>query len=254
MRVISSPFPLPPTDPTIIGKIVKGIGKVVKYAWDVITGKDETQDVIASKKAIDPQKSTADEIAEMNKYLSEYRKSIFSAAEELEREMIVECSMMFQDIMVIYEEYNQKLSISRSETIKRKFSRIGKELKGTFEEYIQRKISLDNEECMKILKLPSGDLKNQRLQELKQKAFIEAHNAIINKMNEAVQDLLYTVEDCIDAHLERAEECVREKSEVLKTLSEVTDHDARTVETVILKTDYLLAMCSYAELLLCEED
>lgn len=254
MSIIRSPFPIPPLDPSIIGKVLNGIGKVAKYAWSVITGQDEKQQKISSQKAINPEKNTADEIAEMNRLLADYRKSISDAADHLEHEMIVECSMMLQEIMNVYEAYNQQLKISRSDAVKRKFSRIGKELKGTFAEYIQKRISLDDAECMKILRLPSGDLKNQRLQELKQKAFFEAQNEIIRKIKDAVQDFSYMVEDSIEAHLERAEDSIQEKSEIFKTLSEVTDHDARAVEAVILRADCVLAMCSYADRLLCEED
>ena len=55
-------FPVPP-----IGNILRGIGKIAKYAWSVITGKDKVQEEIANKKSLNPEKSEANEIAELNK-------------------------------------------------------------------------------------------------------------------------------------------------------------------------------------------
>ena len=252
MSIIGSPFP--PIDPVDIIKkgveIVKGIGKVAKYAWGLITGEDKKQDEIAHQKGINPEKSHADEIAELNRLLTEYRQNISSAADGMEREMIVECSMMLQEIMDMFHEYNQELKILRSDSVKRKFSRISRDLKGTFAEYVQKRISLDDAECMKILKLPAGELKNQRLQELKQKVFVEASNEIIRRIKDSVDDFSETVEDAFLEHLDRAEEKVSEKTEIFEELSKTAEDDTQTAESVLLKSNYLLAVCSCVDELL----
>ena len=88
--------------------------------------------------------------------LIEYRQGISAAANELEREMIVECSMSLKEIMEVFEEQNKRI------------------------------------------KLPSGELKNKRLQEMKQKVFIEAGNEIIRQIKDTVEEFLETVEDAFD--------------------------------------------------------
>ena len=95
-------FPVPP-----IGNILRGIGKIAKYAWSVITGKDKVQEEIANKKSLNPEKSEANEIAELNKLLMEYRQNISAAANDMEREMIIECSMMLQEIMDVFEIFTK---------------------------------------------------------------------------------------------------------------------------------------------------
>ena len=136
------PFPKPPFFPLPdIGKILRNIGKVAKYTWSVITGKDEKQDEIANQKGLNPEKSDANEIAELNKLLVDYRQNIISAGNDIEREMIVECSMQMQDILELFEEYNKNLRVARTESVKRKFRHLNDELKGTFADYIGRRIS-----------------------------------------------------------------------------------------------------------------
>ena len=248
MSIIGSPFPIPPIDPLkIIGDVIRGIGKVAKYAWNVITGQDEKQAAIANQKSVNPQKSTVDEMAELNKLLAEYRKGISDAAESMEREMIVECSMMLEDIMDVFTESNQHLKVMRSDSVERKFKRVAKDLKGTFAEYVQKRISLDDTECVKILKLPAGELKNQRLQEMKQRVFVEASNEIVKRIKDAVEDFSDTVEDAFNDHLDRAEEQLHERTESFEELSRITENDTESVENVMLKANYLLAVCSYVE-------
>jgi len=242
------PFPKPPFFPFLdIGNIIKNIAKVAKYAWSVITGKDEKQDEIANKKGLNPEKNDVNEIAELNMLLVEYRQNIISAGNEIEREMIVECSMQMQEIMELFEEYNKNLKISRSESIKRKFRHLNDELKGTFADYISRKISLDDEECVKTLKLPAGELKGQRLQELKQSVFIEAKNSMIEKIKYTVSDFLDTVEDSFNEHLDRVEEKEEDKKMVYEKLCTKSDNDTSSTEKIILQSNYVLALCSMVE-------
>jgi len=231
----------------ILPKVLPVIIGAIGAAWGKIKGKDRKQEEIANTKGLNPEKSSADEIAELNTILIDYRQNIAAAAADMEHEMIVECSMMLQDIMDTFNEYNQDLKILRADSIKRKFNRVSKDLKGTFAEYVHRRISLDDPECVRILRLPAGDLKNQRLQELKQQVFVEAGNEIIRRIQETVDDFSETVEDAFTDHLERAEEKVQEKTEVFEELSTVADSDRETAESILLKADYLLAVCSYAE-------
>lgn len=235
-------FPLPD-----FRRIAKKIIKVGKYAWSVITGKDEKQDEIASKKSYNPEKSEANEIAELNKILSEYRQNIITAGNDIEREMIVECSMEMQDIMDVFDGFNKELKIARSESIKRKFKHLNNELKGTFSDYIEKKISLDNPDCIKILKLPAGDLKNQRLQEMKQSVFIAAKDEMIEKIKYTVSDFLETIEDSFNEHLDRAEEKIEVKREAFEKMSVAAEGNSDNIETVLLKSNYILSVCSFAD-------
>ncbi|MBQ8135097.1 MAG: hypothetical protein IJ192_11945 [Clostridia bacterium] len=249
--------PFPPTDPGTLKKIVKGVVKVGKKviegivnigktAWEAISGEDETQEEISRKKGFDPEKSEATDIAELNRLLNEYRTNISSAANDLEREMIIEYTEELKEIMNLFEEYNKELKVIRSETVKRRFKRMNNEIKGTFEEYISKRISLDDPEFVKILKLPAGELKNQRLQEIKQKVFIEAGNEIVRKIKNAVDEFSDTVEDAFYEHLERAEQTVAEKNEAFENLTKVSDEDTESTEAILIRTDYIISVCSFA--------
>ncbi len=230
-----------------IGNILEAIGKIGKFVWDIITGKDKKQDEIAKQKSLNPEKSEANEIAEMNKLLSEYRQNIIVAGSDMEREMIAECSMQMQEIMDVFDKFNENFKLTRSESIRRRFRRLNDELKGTFADYIGKRISLDDSECVKTLKLPAGDLKSQRLQELKQNVFIEATNAMIDKIKNTVDDFSETVEEYFMNNLDRAESSIEEKTSAFDKLSKTANGDTDAIESVLLKAHYVIAMCDYAD-------
>ena len=240
-----------------LGKIIKGIGtvaaKIGKHLISVLGLLDEpdiVQDEIASQKGFSPEKSQADDIQKLNEMLVEYRSNISKAADDLEREMIVEYSEELNEIMAVFEEYNKTLKVARTESIQRRFNRLNKDLRGTFEKYISRRISFDDPELTGILKLPAGELKSQRLQEFKKKVFIEATNDIIARIRDAVDDFSETVEDTFAEHLDRAEQAVEEKKEAFEKLTSGSDGDTNAAENVYIKADYLIAVCSYAEALI----
>lgn len=248
MIIMPNQYPTP--SPDLLFKIFRKIGQIAKKVWNRITGKDRVQEEISQKKGFNLEKSEASDIAELNRLLNEYRSNIATAAGDLEREMIVEYSMQMQEIMDLFEEYNKTLKIIRSETVKRRFNRMSREIKGTFAEYISKKISLDDAECVKVLKLPAGELKNQRLQEMKQKVFIEAGNDIITKIKNAVDDFSETVEDAFYEHLDRAEQSVTEKNNALEKLAKNSEENSSLSESVLFQADYIISVCSYADTLL----
>lgn len=248
------PFPPVPPDPGVLARLIKGVVKVgkkiikgIKTAWEVITGRDETQEEIADKKGFNPEKSEANDIAELNKLLNEYKANISGAANDLEREMIVEYADQLEEIMSVFEECNKDLKVVRSETVRRRFKRMNNGLKGTFNEYISKRISLDDPEFVKILKLPAGELKNQRLQEMKQKVFIEAGNEIVSRIKNTAEEFTDTVEDAFSEHLERAEQTIEEKNEAFEELSKASEEGTKAVETVLIKADYMIAVCFFAD-------
>ena len=120
-----------------------------------------------------------------------------------------------------------------------------KDLKGTFAEYVNRRFSLDDAECVKILKLPAGDMKKQRLQEMKQDVFVQAGNEIIDSIRGTVDEFSDIVQDAFEEHLDRVEETIQNKTDAFEELSTGIDGDKQTLESVILKADYMISVCSY---------
>ena len=172
----------------IITKILSTVSKFLLHtrpfifgAWDRIKDLMKLKDKISNQKGIDVEKSKVDEIQKLNEMLIEYRGNISRAGNDLERQMIVEYSEVLNEILDTFDEYNQTLKVIRPESIKRRFDITNENLRGTFENYICKKISFDNSELTNILKLPAGELKSQRLQEIKQNILLKQQMILLKK-------------------------------------------------------------------------
>ena len=111
---------------------------------------------------------------------------------------------------------------------------------------MNKRFSLDDAECVKILKLPAGDMKNQRLQQMKQDVFVQAGNEIINSIKDTVDEFSDTVQDAFEEHLDQLEETIQNKTDAFEELSTGFNGDKKALESVILKADYVISICSYA--------
>ncbi len=245
----------------IITKILSTVSKFLLHtrpfifgAWDRIKRPDETQDKISNQKGIDVEKSKVDEIQKLNEMLIEYRGNISRAGDDLERQMIVEYSEALNEILDTFDEYNKTLKVIRLESVKRRFDITNENLRGTFENYICKKISFDNPKLTSILKMPAGELKSQHLQEMKQNIFIEAANDIVKKIKKATDDFATTLEESFELSFERAEYSIEEKREAFEKLSETLNGNATAAENVYVKSDYTIAVCSYAEAMIQKEE
>ena len=101
-----------------------------------------------------------------------------------------------------------------------------------------------------FLKLPAGDMKNQKLQQMKQDVFVQAGNEIINSIKDTVDEFSDTVQDAFEEHLDQLEETIQSKTEAFEKLSLGLDCDKNALESVILKSDYMISACSYANSLI----
>ena len=102
--------------------------------------------------------------------------------------------------------------------------------------------------------MPAGELKSQHLQEMKQNIFIEAANDIVKKIKKATDDFTTTLEESFELSFERAEYSIEEKREAFEKLSETLDGNATAAENVYVKSDYMIAVCSYAEAMIQKEE
>ncbi len=240
------PFP-GPFDP---GKVIETIVRVGKAVWGALTGRDRHQEELGREKALNPAKAEADEIAALNQLLNEFRQNIITATDALERELIAECSMYFSDVMKTFERSNESLKVYRAEVFDRKFRQALDDMKGTFSSYITRRISLDDAQCVKALKLPAGELKTQRLQELKIGVFQEGTNEIIRKAERTMDDFIDTIEYAFCNRLDHLEETAAEKKKAFQRIAERENDTAQEIESVISAAMYAISLCEYADMLI----
>ena len=61
-----------------------------------------------------------------------------------------------------------------------------------------------------------------------------------------VDEFSDTVQDAFEEHLDQLEETIQNKTDAFEELSTGFNGDKKALESVILKADYVISICSYA--------
>lgn len=238
-------MPFPPKIPLPI--IIEGIKKVIKVGkkvFDILFG-DNGQ--IEKERPLDTKNADTDDIMSLNAILTDYRKDVKSATMELENNIKDICKDVFEGILESLEFVNEQFEFYRINAFKRKINRFTEEIDGIFEKHTAKRISLDDNECIAILKMMPGDLKGKRMKELKEVVFKESIDEIIKKVNDFMNDFLdemkYSVENKIDGISDK----IQEKADVFEELSLDNENKNEMTEVAELYSGYIINLAILVE-------
>lgn len=189
--MIRSPFPFPVPMPDL-GKIWDKTKKIVK----IIFGKDEEE--VKQQKGFNTEKSSASDIMALNTALNNCRMSFKESFDELESELKKECQRTIDGILEMIDSINSSVKVCNVSSMKRQLSYIVDDINGTAMNHMNRRISLDDAECLAILKLPAGDLKGTRMNELKKKIYSEAIGIVSDKIRKSIMNILDNISDTVE--------------------------------------------------------
>lgn len=226
-------------------EILKRVIQAGKRFFDVLIHGDDIKD----KKPMDTQRGTADDIMQLNAALQEYRQSVSAESKELENGIKEICREMFQQITESVEFANSEFNFYRISTLQRKLDEYLSEIDGIFEMHVRRRVSLDDSECEKILKMMPGELKGTRMAELKKRVFREAVEDLCRKLKTFQEDILESMEMAVSYRLDSLENSLEEKKAAYKKLSENTENEKSQKEGICLHSGFRLsatALCMQA--------
>lgn len=242
MSIISFPPKVPlPSDK--IWKIIKKVGRAIAIA---LFGDNEE---IGNRKAAELGNSEVNEIAELNSVLLEYQHSVKEISNSLEREIINECTEFLDKTLLIFQRANSNLDVYSIESVKKRFDRILRSMNGTFMKHMAKRISLDDSQCVAILKMVPGELKGQRMKEHRTKVFQESIDEIIEKMTGFIDGFFEMIEFSFDNRLNDLSFKIEEKANAFSKLSAITDKRNESVEKMQLQVNYIISAIDAVNLL-----
>ena len=235
--------PIPPGIPKDPGKILgifKRIIQAGKKFFDVLINGDD----IKNKKPVNPQKDTADDIMQLNAVLQEYRRNVSAESKELENGIKEVCREVFNQIIESVEFANSEFNFYKTSTLQRKLDEYLSEIDGIFEMNVIKRISLDDTECEKILKMLPGDLKGTRMAELKKKVFKESIEDLCKKLDNFQMDISESMEMAVSYRLDSLENSLEEKKAAFEKMTEDTENTKSEKEKICLYSVFKMSMAA----------
>lgn len=229
-------LPFPIVNPMVIIKVAKKL-------WSIFFDKDEQQEevkeTISKKASTDIEKTEINDISELNSILMQFSNALQVKANQIEKEIMKECRYFFEDFKELLDSLNVKNSeftLFKIDRFQRKLEKIESTIYGTMAAYVSRRISLDDEECRRILKILPGNTKKSRMDDFERAVLIEAVNEVATKIKDAMAEFEEQLVQVVEDKMEHINQTAFEKEQILLKLIENTKNNEQQNEEIVFNS------------------
>lgn len=206
------------------------IRNTVKSAWNGIksifgSSSDDVSRDVGRSDSFEIERANAQRVQKMSEELLEYSKKYTTQSNELEQDVFDQITNTLDEIIDSLSEVEniridgKKIRINLK-SLKKEMNNFKKSKRGCFINEIHKALSLDNKECLKILKLDSGKEKEKEMRSFLGKILKnELKNLSLLTEKTLKENLLYLEETLNDKIIE-IEESVSEEIENFKKLED----------------------------------
>lgn len=177
-----------------IGRGVERVGNAIGSDWLSDKGRkiqDACAEKIAEEKSYNKETSEINTTDRLNDILVSFSEGYLQQATSIENNCIVIVEQYYDQIIQLLEEN----MIIQAPTIniralKKNKEKIKKEITGSIKNPLAKRMSLDDRECLAILRMDAGEDKRQKMTKFTQKVIKEALENLSKKVRETLDDNL----------------------------------------------------------------
>lgn len=174
---------------------LKDIGQGMQSACeDVSKNTGETD-------SYDKERARVEETKRINMILTEFSLKLENRADEIEKIVINESKIYFEQLISELNKSKSDTGINVSR-IERTMARVEREIKGNLKAYISKRISIDDSECLEILKLEAGYKKENKMKKFSEKILQQGLNNLVKDIKEVIKEQNDIVTEVIEERLE----------------------------------------------------
>ncbi|MCX8046296.1 MAG: hypothetical protein N3A70_05365 [Anoxybacillus gonensis] len=215
-------------------------GNWVADQIDVVLGPPSRSGSSLSKKIreedeYDPESARLEETRRINEALREYTRSLEDHADRLEERCLATCQEYIRLIVKDIEAINnrdykgKKLNINLNR-LERQLRDIEKSVKGTIKKKLSKRVSINDSECLRILKMEKGSDKESAMKQFADRVFKDA----LLELSENVRDVVlaqcdYVIEQMED-RLETITSSLENMMEQVAHFEELKERDEARIE------------------------
>lgn len=231
----------------IIGTFLKKTVQIALNVGGLVKSLFANNDGFNLKSFSNKNRDDINEVANLNAALTDYRTQVGEVGQVIENDIINSCEVFFDDLIGLFESINNSYSIGNIERARRKTSRFRSHIEGTFENHTAKRVSLDDMECLEILKMLPGETKSIRMSELKKKVFEESVEKIAYSIKDITEELIEDISDSFNFKLNMLEQQLNEKMNIFSVLTNNTNSREELEESIGIYSNYLLSVSNIIE-------
>ncbi|MDD3140569.1 MAG: hypothetical protein PHX08_16590 [Lachnospiraceae bacterium] len=241
--IIRTPFPpIGGGDGGTIGKIIKAI-KIIR---DIFKKPSEE----AGKTDSVNDNSSLENIDRITQIFSDFKDQVHTKALDVENAVGEEVNFYVEELHDILQENSNKVDKYgiRIKRIERQIDKISSKVKGTIDNQISKKVSLDNAECKEIVKMIPGSKKEQAMNSFLNESVKNALELCCGEIRSSLEEIYEDVETEVVGAVEAIQKQNELFQESLKSIDK--DNYEETATRQITDAYYLVDACNLIEQIL----
>lgn len=189
------------------------------------------------------ERARLEETKRINMILTEFSLKLEKKADEIEYTSINESKIYFKELMneLHKSKVNTGINVSR---IERTMSRVEREIKGNLKTYISKRVSIDDSECLEVLKMDAGSSKEKEMKIFSEKILQQGLDNLLKDVKVIIKEQNDIMTDIIGEKLEDIKFNLDRQIEEFNLLE---DSKSRTEDEVNKIKDELVAKIKLSE-------
>lgn len=213
---------------------------------------------ISKEESYDADNAKLDQTVRIQQELTKFRTKCEKECDALERDVLKDSRNYIDNLIEFIKNINSKtyagqklnINIERLEKQNRETEDI---IRGYIKKKIQKRVSLDDDECLEILKMDKGKDKKNAMTNFLNGILKEAMNGLSKEIEKILQKQLDNIKDQINVRIESYTERANEKMESFKEIEKIKNSDEHELEERIASLEYKHSLCSFGISLLSTE-
>ena len=190
-----------------IGKALEKIGEVTNILSLELAGMDlqdacsEVSESIGEEEAFSSEEARAEDTSRINAVLTEFTLSLEKKADIIEKSIIEDTNKYLEAIINELKKSDVNIDIN-TDRINDTRKKVEELINGNIKKHISKRISIDDDECSKILQMESGKLKKTSMQNFSKSVLKEAISLYAKNIQQLIQEQNKGLKDTIMGKLE----------------------------------------------------
>lgn len=192
-----------------VGRVVEKTGeifgseKLQRVGWAI---QDACAEKVASEKSYDKKEANIYTTSRLNEVLVSFSDENYQKATETEMRCIRLVEEYYDELIGIIENApDSAKNAGNLRALKSGKSRISKRITGAIKEPLAKRMSLDDTECLAILKMDAGSEKKQAMMRFTRKVMQEALNNLARNVRTSLNEQLEDIQDYLNGISEEQE-------------------------------------------------
>lgn len=206
---------------------------------------------VSKEESYDPEKAKMEETLRINNILVSFRTTIETKSDKLEKDAL-EISRKSIDGLIDYlksinnKKYSGKALNINIERLIRENRKTEDSIHGYIKKHVQKRVSLDDSECLAILKMESGSEKENKMTAFSNKVLGEAIKELSNKIRKSIQEQADNIADQIKDRIDLVESTSANTIEKYKEIEKLKENNEEGLESEITNMGYFISLCDNA--------